>query len=58
VQIGHVNLSASYAGPQPQYAGMDQINIRLPSTLAGAGSVSVRVEVEGLPSNTGWLTFR
>lgn len=58
VQIGDVKLTASYAGPQPQYAGLDQINVSLPTTLAGAGSVSIRVQVEGLPSNTGWLTFR
>jgi uncharacterized protein (TIGR03437 family) len=58
VQIGDIKLTPSYAGPQPQYAGLDQINVSLPTTLAGAGSVSVRVEVEGLPTNTGWLMFR
>ncbi len=45
-------------GPQPEYAGLDQINIILPRSLAGAGSVGVRVEVDGSVSNAGSLTFR
>jgi uncharacterized protein (TIGR03437 family) len=58
VLIGDLSLPVSYAGPQFQYAGLDQINVRLPRTRAGAGSVSVRVEVDGLASNIGVLTFR
>ena len=58
VQIGELSLSAFYAGPQLQYAGLDQINVILPRTLAGAGSVSIRVSVDGSPANSVWLTFR
>ncbi len=58
VEIGGLNLSASYAGPQLQFAGLDQINVTLPKTLAGVGDASVRVSVDGSPANSVWLTFR
>jgi uncharacterized protein (TIGR03437 family) len=50
--------AASYAGSQMQYPGLDQINITLPRTLAGAGVVAVTVEVDGVASNTVSLEFR
>jgi hypothetical protein len=34
------------------------VNIKLPRTLAGKGDVNVRVEVDGLRSSSGSLTFR
>jgi uncharacterized protein (TIGR03437 family) len=50
--------AASYAGSQVQYPGLDQINISLPRTLAGAGVVAVTVQVDGVASNTVSLEFR
>ena len=58
VQIGDFGLAAEYAGPQQQYEGLDQLNIKLPTALAGKGSVTVSAEVDGLRSNIGSLTFR
>ena len=58
VHIGELILPVSYAGPQLQYRGLDQVNVILPRTLAGAGTLSVRVDVDGLTSNTGSLTFQ
>ena len=58
VEIGGLRLAPSYVGPQQQYAGLDQINVALPKSLAGAGDVSVLVNVDGLPGNPGRLTFR
>jgi len=40
-----------YAGAQGQYQGLDQINIRLPRTLAGSGEVSVYLVADGKTSN-------
>ena len=40
-----------FDGPQPQYVGLDQVNVRLSRTLAGAGLVDVVVVVDGFPSN-------
>jgi uncharacterized protein (TIGR03437 family) len=49
--IAGQTLSVAYAGPQMQLAGLDQINVLLPVTLAGAGnaSVSCSLGAEALP---------
>jgi uncharacterized protein (TIGR03437 family) len=52
VQIGNLALPALYAGAQGQYAGLDQINVQLPHSLAGSGTVNVVVTVEGDTANT------
>ena len=41
-----------YTGPQPEWEGLDQINIELPLTLRGAGEVDVVIEAGGVLSNT------
>jgi uncharacterized protein (TIGR03437 family) len=54
-----VSLGAAfYAGSQVQYPGLDQINIGLSRTLAGAGEVAITVQVDGVASNTVSLEFR
>jgi uncharacterized protein (TIGR03437 family) len=40
-----------FDGPQSQFVGLDQINVRLSRALAGAGLVDVVVLVDGFPSN-------
>jgi uncharacterized protein (TIGR03437 family) len=40
-----------YAGPQGQFAGLDQVNITLPSSLAGTGEASVYLVADGKMSN-------
>jgi uncharacterized protein (TIGR03437 family) len=39
--IAGQTLPVSYAGPQIQIMGLDQVNVLLPNTLAGAGATSV-----------------
>jgi len=56
------NLPLTYAGPQIQIAGLDQLNLLLPATLAGTGATSVRClfqsgQVVGV-ANTVNLTIR
>lgn len=58
VQVGDFNVPASYAGPQQQYAGLDQVNIALPRDLSGSGVVKVKLTVDGTASNTSTLLFR
>jgi uncharacterized protein (TIGR03437 family) len=41
VRIGTQGLTASYAGPQAQFPGVDQLNVLLPESLAGTGRASV-----------------
>jgi uncharacterized protein (TIGR03437 family) len=52
VMIGGQTLPASYAGAAPNYAGEDQVNVLLPASLAGSGTVNVSVSVAGSVSNT------
>jgi uncharacterized protein (TIGR03437 family) len=37
VTIGTVTVQAMYAGPQPQFPGLDQVNVPLSLSLRGAG---------------------
>ncbi len=52
VKIGEVLLPVDYAGKQGEYAGLDQINVRLPRMLTGRGEVNLEVIVAGQASNT------
>lgn len=38
---GSLSLPVAYAGPQKQIPGVDQINLQLPASLAGSGTVSI-----------------
>ncbi len=49
--IGGVAATVDYAGPQPEYVGLDQVNVRIPQALAGAGQVELRINVDGKPAN-------
>ena len=49
--IGGVEIPVEYYGPAGDYAGLDQINLRLPSTLRGRGLVDVTIVVSGVASN-------
>lgn len=51
-QIGGENVAALYAGAQGDFAGLDQINLRLPATLSGRGEVDVLLTVDGRSANT------
>ncbi|MEO8099843.1 MAG: SBBP repeat-containing protein [Acidobacteriota bacterium] len=54
-----INIPVQYAGPQTQYAGLDQLNLGpLPATLAGKGIVDVIVTVDGEVANTVTLTIQ
>ena len=51
VNVGGRSVPVLYAGAQGQFAGLDQINISLPSALAGTGEASVYVIADGKTSN-------
>ena len=50
--IGGINSEVLFVGPQGDFTGIDQVNLRLPSELAGRGDLDVRLIVDGKPSNT------
>jgi uncharacterized protein (TIGR03437 family) len=52
VTIDGQPAEASDAVPQGQYAGLDQLNVRLTPQLAGRGQVNLRVSIDGREANT------
>jgi uncharacterized protein (TIGR03437 family) len=57
-QIGGVEAEVVYAGPQGEYVGLDQINIRIPRTLIGRGTVNVALIVDGKAANIVTITIK
>jgi uncharacterized protein (TIGR03437 family) len=49
--IGNAAATVLYAGPQGTYKGLDQFNLSIPPTLAGAGMVDIVITAGGKPSN-------
>jgi uncharacterized protein (TIGR03437 family) len=49
--IGGTAVEVLYAGPQGEFAGMDQVNLRLPRDLAGRGELDVILTVDGRRAN-------
>ena len=50
--IGGTTAEVLYAGPTPGSIGLDQVNARLPRSLAGRGQLDVVVSVDGKTANT------
>jgi uncharacterized protein (TIGR03437 family) len=51
ILIGDQPATVDYAGAQGEYAGWDQMNIRLPRSLAGRGLLTMQMAVDGIPDN-------
>jgi len=56
--IGNLTLPVDYAGPQPTFAGLDQVNVTLPSTLAARGQLVLVVTVNGQATNMVQVAFQ
>jgi uncharacterized protein (TIGR03437 family) len=52
VKIGGADAETLYLGPQGDFVGLDQSNIRIPRSLVGRGDVDVVMTVDGKPANT------
>jgi uncharacterized protein (TIGR03437 family) len=58
-QVGEQEVGVLYAGPQGEFAGLDQINIGpLSHSLLGRGLVDVKVTVNGSTSNAVHVAIR
>ena len=55
--IQGVPATVTFAGPAPNWMGLDQVNIIIPPELAGLGQLSVRLIVNGRSSNTTTFTI-
>jgi uncharacterized protein (TIGR03437 family) len=56
--IGGTAVPVAFAGAQNEFPGLDQINVTVPRSLIGRGSVDVIVTVEGQASNAGRLIIQ
>jgi uncharacterized protein (TIGR03437 family) len=52
VTVNGVSLPALYAGPQPNFAGLDQINLQLTPALSGSGVANIVIKVDQHQANT------
>ncbi len=51
VTVGGIAVPVLYAGKQPEFIGLDQINVPLPRSLAGRGVVDVVIVTDGKAAN-------
>jgi uncharacterized protein (TIGR03437 family) len=56
--IGGVNAEVLFAGPQVDFVGLDQANVRLPRNLAGRGEVDVVMAADGKNANVVKIVIR
>lgn len=58
VTVNGVSAPVLYAGNQGGFSGLDQVNVTLPASLAGAGSVAIRVQANGVAANPVNITVK
>lgn len=51
VIINGISAPVQYAGPQPSFEGLDQVNLALPLNLRGSGEVNIVLTVDGQTAN-------
>jgi uncharacterized protein (TIGR03437 family) len=56
--INGVNATVIYAGPQGAETGLDQVDLLIPSSLAGKGNVNVQITTEGITANPVQITIQ
>ncbi|MBL8240279.1 MAG: hypothetical protein JNM66_22860 [Bryobacterales bacterium] len=58
VTINSIASPVLYAGAQPSFPGLDQVNVELPAQLRGSGEVEIILTVDGRPANSVYITVR
>jgi uncharacterized protein (TIGR03437 family) len=56
--VAGVSVPVAFAGPQGSFAGLDQVNLSLPRSLAGTGESSLYLNVDGKLSNVASLNIQ
>jgi uncharacterized protein (TIGR03437 family) len=56
--IQGLTAPVAYAGPQPSFPGLDQVNVLLPPSLTGSGVVSVVLTIAGQPANRVYVAVK
>ena len=55
--LGGIAATVEYAGKQDTYAGLDQLNILVPNTVAGKGEVNLNLRVDAIAANVVTVKF-
>ncbi len=58
VSIGGATVAPAFAGAQPTFEGLDQVNLEIPISLAGAGDVAITLTASGVASNAVNVTIQ
>jgi uncharacterized protein (TIGR03437 family) len=58
VSFGGTNAPVSFAGPQGQFVGVDQVNVQLPASLKGKGNVTIQLTANGIAANPVNITIQ
>jgi len=58
VKVGDLELPVEFAGPQNDFAGLDQLNAPLPRSLQGRGEAPVSCTVDGQTTNAVTVTIK
>ena len=58
VKLAGVETEVLYAGPQPTFVGLDQVNVRLPPSLRGRGDLPIELSVDGKQANVVTINIR
>lgn len=58
VTIGGVSAPVLYAGAQGPFAGLDQVNVIIPASLAGKGNVNIRLTANGIAANAAQIAVK
>lgn len=57
VKLGGLGAEVLYVGSQGGFAGLDQVNVRIPPSLAGRGEVEVKLTIDGKAANPVKINF-
>lgn len=57
VSIGGIAVEVDFAGPHSVFVGLDQINVKVPRSLHGAGEVVIRMQHGNLETNPLFVRF-
>lgn len=58
VTLNGAPATVIYAGPQGSFVGLDQVNVLLPTSLAGQGNVTVQLTADGIAANAVSITIQ
>ena len=58
VMLGSQSGTVTFAGAQASFPGLDQLNVLVPNSLAGSGTVPVSVMVNGVAANSVSVAFK